>query len=114
MEGDRIDSGHIRPSVARDLDRVKRKNAAIAIDVIRVQRISAGSPATKSRRVSSNVLSIILASTGRWTELDGTLAESERDVPDNLSPYYRAASIIIGQGNDYPREDTGERSRPPY
>ncbi len=26
-------------------------------------------------------------------------------MPDNLSPYYRAASIIIGQGNDYPRAE---------
>jgi hypothetical protein len=49
MKEDRIDSGHIRSSVARDLDRVKRKGAATAITVIRVQRISAGSPATKSR-----------------------------------------------------------------
>jgi tetratricopeptide (TPR) repeat protein len=50
-------------------------------------------------------LAVIYATAARWPELDAVLAESEKGVPDNLASYYRAATIIVLQGNDYARAD---------
>jgi hypothetical protein len=43
---------------------------------------------------------IVYASRGKWAELDATLAEAEKAVPDNLAPYYQAGRIIFLQGAD--------------
>ena len=39
------------------------------------------------------VLASAYARTGRWAELDAVLAQAEKAVPDDLSPYYQAAAV---------------------
>ena len=58
-----------------------------------------------SRIGSYRGLAIVYASTARWPELDAVLGESEKAIPDNLAPYYRAATAIILEGKDYARAD---------
>jgi tetratricopeptide (TPR) repeat protein len=41
----------------------------------------------------------------RWADLDAILAESERVIPDNLSPYLRAAVSLTTAGKDLPRAE---------
>ena len=50
-------------------------------------------------------LALIYAIAARWPELDAVLADSEKGVPDNLAPHYRAATVIVAQGNDYARAE---------
>jgi tetratricopeptide (TPR) repeat protein len=57
------------------------------------------------RAGSYSALAVAYASRGRWAELDATLAESEKAVPENLAPYYQAGRIILLQGNDYARAE---------
>jgi tetratricopeptide (TPR) repeat protein len=45
------------------------------------------------------------ARTGRWADLDAVLAQSEKTVPDNLSPYYQAAQALIDTGKDLARAE---------
>ena len=47
----------------------------------------------------------ILAGLRKWDQLDAVLADSEKAVPDDLSPFYRAASTIVVQGTDYVRAE---------
>jgi tetratricopeptide (TPR) repeat protein len=39
----------------------------------------------------------ILAEQGKWTELDAQLADAKRQNPDNLAPWYAAASNLIAE-----------------
>ncbi|MBA3295868.1 MAG: tetratricopeptide repeat protein [Acidobacteria bacterium] len=41
----------------------------------------------------------------RWNDLDATLAEAEKKVPDDLSPFYSAASALHNDGQDLPRAE---------
>jgi tetratricopeptide (TPR) repeat protein len=41
----------------------------------------------------------------RWSSLDEILAESERNVPDDFSPYYEAARSLLTEGADLPRAE---------
>lgn len=50
-------------------------------------------------------LAIAHASRGKWTELDATLVEAEKAVPDNLAPFYQAGRVILVQGGEYPRAE---------
>jgi tetratricopeptide (TPR) repeat protein len=45
------------------------------------------------------------ARTERWADLDAVLAQSEKSVPDNLSPYYQAAEALIDRGKDLARAE---------
>jgi tetratricopeptide (TPR) repeat protein len=42
---------------------------------------------------------------GKWAELDATLAQAEKAVPDNLNPYYQAARIALVENKDLPRAE---------
>lgn len=46
-----------------------------------------------------DVLSRVYASTHRWAELDATLAQSEKMVPDDLAAFFQAASILSQDSN---------------
>jgi tetratricopeptide (TPR) repeat protein len=46
------------------------------------------------------VLAGLYSAQKRWKDLDAVLAESEKHVPDNLAPYYRAAHVLLGQSSD--------------
>jgi len=52
-----------------------------------------------------SILAAAYANTGKWAELDALLAEGERAIPDNLTPYLRAAVTLTGTGNDLPRAE---------
>ena len=42
-----------------------------------------------------SVLAAAQAAQGQWSELEATLAAAERSVPDDLTPYFRAAQQMI-------------------
>lgn len=51
------------------------------------------------------MLASAYARTGRWAELDAVLAQAEKAVPDDLSPYYYAAQSLIDTGQDLARAE---------
>jgi hypothetical protein len=50
-----------------------------------------------------NVLAVVNAARGNWSELEAMLGSAEREVPDDLTPYYRAAETIVAAHRDLPR-----------
>jgi tetratricopeptide (TPR) repeat protein len=46
-----------------------------------------------------------LAYQGKWPELDAILARAEKEVPDDLQPYFRAADACLSTGADLPRAE---------
>ena len=46
-----------------------------------------------------------LAAQEQWAELDAVLAEAERNVPDDLSPYYQAGRALLYTAKDLPRAE---------
>ena len=52
-----------------------------------------------------SVLASVYISGDRWAEVDAILAESEKVIPDNLSPYLRAAVTLTTTGKDLPRAE---------
>jgi hypothetical protein len=42
---------------------------------------------------------------GNWTELDSTLTTAAPEVPDDLTPYYRAAERLLASGRDLSRAE---------
>jgi len=45
------------------------------------------------------------ARTGRWAELDAVLAQAEKAVPDDLSPYFQAAQSLVDTGKELSRAE---------
>jgi tetratricopeptide (TPR) repeat protein len=41
----------------------------------------------------------------KWSELEATLAASEKNVPDNLVCYYRAANTLLNIGKELTRAE---------
>jgi len=50
-----------------------------------------------------SILAEVYAARGSWSELDALLETGAKAVPDDLTPYYRAAARIIANGHDLPR-----------
>jgi lipopolysaccharide biosynthesis regulator YciM len=50
-----------------------------------------------------NVLASVYAHRGELGELDALLAVAEKEVPDDLTPYYRAAEVLESTGQDLNR-----------
>ncbi|HEY0263390.1 MAG TPA: hypothetical protein VGC07_02600 [Granulicella sp.] len=48
-----------------------------------------------SRIAPYRTLAALYATTGRWSDLDALLKQSQAAVPDNLSPTYQAARVIL-------------------
>ncbi|HEV8383258.1 MAG TPA: tetratricopeptide repeat protein [Candidatus Acidoferrales bacterium] len=48
---------------------------------------------------------IVFARQKRWKELDATLAQAEKNVPDNFTPFYNAGNILLADGSDLPRAE---------
>lgn len=48
-----------------------------------------------------SILAAAYAAEGKWPELDTTLATADRAVPDDLTPYFRAAEAEIATGKNY-------------
>ena len=49
------------------------------------------------------ILARIYAANSRWGDLDALLAISERAVPDDLAPYYRAGEALVAAHRDFER-----------
>ncbi len=41
----------------------------------------------------------------RWPDLDDILVQAEKNVPDNLNPYFQAGRVIFQQGKDFERAE---------
>ena len=54
----------------------------------------------RSRVDAYSVLAAVEAARGDWAELDAVLAAAEKDVPDDLTPCYRAAEAILASKRD--------------
>jgi len=52
-----------------------------------------------------SVLAAVYATAERWAELDALLAEAEKKIPDNLSPYLRASTALLAANKDLPRAE---------
>lgn len=52
-----------------------------------------------------DILARVLVLGQRWAELEAHLAEAEAKVPEDLSPYYQAAQLLVEQGRDFPRAE---------
>lgn len=52
-----------------------------------------------------SMLAFALAAGGRWAELDAAVLEAEKNVPDDLSPYYQAGRALLLTAKDLPRAE---------
>ncbi|HLE36091.1 MAG TPA: tetratricopeptide repeat protein [Candidatus Acidoferrales bacterium] len=52
-----------------------------------------------------SLLAALFALQERWSDLDAILVQSEKNVPDNLYPYYQAGRVLLGSGKDLPRAE---------
>jgi tetratricopeptide (TPR) repeat protein len=50
-------------------------------------------------------LARVFALQQRWGDLQQILAPAERNVPDDLRPFYEAAQALLEIGKDYPRAE---------
>ena len=57
------------------------------------------------RTAPYSILAAVYAIGERWSELDAVLAEAEKKIPDNLSPYLRASSTLVYGNKDLPRAE---------
>lgn len=51
------------------------------------------------------ILAAVYATGERWAELDAVLADAEKKIPDNLSPYLRASGALLATGKDLARAE---------
>jgi tetratricopeptide (TPR) repeat protein len=51
------------------------------------------------------LIAAICARQQKWPELDAAIAQAEKDVPDNLVPYFRAARALSVTQTDLPRAE---------
>jgi tetratricopeptide (TPR) repeat protein len=59
-----------------------------------------------SRAKGYSILAKVLALEQRWGELQAVLSTSERNVPDDLDPYYEAANALLESGVELERGKT--------
>ena len=57
------------------------------------------------RTAPYSILAAVYATAERWPELDAVLAEAEKKIPDNLSPYLRASGALLASGKDLARAE---------
>lgn len=55
------------------------------------------------------ILARVFALQSRWSDLDRTLAAAEKNVPDDLRPYYEAAKALLETGRDFHRAEAFAR-----
>jgi Flp pilus assembly protein TadD len=56
-----------------------------------------------ARAKGYSILAMVLAFEQRWSELEAVLSSSEKNVPDDLAPYFEAANALLGSGVDLKR-----------
>jgi tetratricopeptide (TPR) repeat protein len=52
-----------------------------------------------------SILAAVYAAQERWADLEAVLADAEKKIPDNLSPYLRVAGTLQNTGKDLPRAE---------
>jgi tetratricopeptide (TPR) repeat protein len=52
------------------------------------------------------ILARVFALQERWSDLDPILVASERNVPDDLRPFYEAANALVEIGKNFPKAET--------
>lgn len=52
-----------------------------------------------------SVLAAVYATGERWADLETLLADAEKKIPDNLTPYLRASIALLAAGKDLPRAE---------
>lgn len=57
------------------------------------------------RVTAHSILAVVYAAQERWADLDAVLADAEKKIPDNLSPYLRVAGTLQLLGKDLPRAE---------
>jgi len=57
------------------------------------------------RVVAYGVLASVYSAQERWADLDAVLADAEKRIPDNLSPYLRSAGTLTTTGKDLARAE---------
>lgn len=60
---------------------------------------------SSSRIDAYDLLAAAMAHQQKWRELEDVLAQAEKNVPDNLSPYYRAAAVCIQMNTELQRAE---------
>jgi tetratricopeptide (TPR) repeat protein len=62
--------------------------------------------AIEPKRISGyNGLAWALVAQKRWADLDATIADAERAVPDDSMPYFIAGLALLREGEDFPRAE---------
>src|SRR5262245_7855536 len=56
-----------------------------------------------------NLLAAGYALQERWSEMEGMLAQAEKNVPDNLSPNYMVGNALLGGGKELARAEAAFR-----
>jgi Tfp pilus assembly protein PilF len=59
----------------------------------------------RSRVDAYNVLAASSAQRANWSAMEAVLGAAEKEVPDDLTPYYRAAEAIAASHHDLPRAE---------
>ncbi len=59
----------------------------------------------KGRAETYDVLARIYAQEEKWQDLDRLMQTAERAVPDDLTPYYQAARVLLDTGKDNARAE---------
>jgi tetratricopeptide (TPR) repeat protein len=57
------------------------------------------------RAAGYSLLAVAFVLQERWSDLDAILAQSEKAIPDNLSPYFNAGRNLIFVSKDLPRAE---------
>jgi tetratricopeptide (TPR) repeat protein len=57
------------------------------------------------RVAAYNLLAGVLVRESKWSELDRVLTESEKAIPDNLAPYFRAGVNCLAMNQELPRAE---------
>ena len=57
------------------------------------------------RTAPYSVLAAVYATAERWADLYAVLAEAEKKIPDNLTPYIRASTALFTAGKDLARAE---------
>jgi tetratricopeptide (TPR) repeat protein len=57
------------------------------------------------RTAPYSVLAAVYATGERWPELDALLADAEKKIPDNVTPYLRASTVLVATGKDLARAE---------
>ena len=57
------------------------------------------------RAAAYSLLAQSFARQERWQDLDGILDQAEKNVPDNLNPYFQAGRFVYQQGKDFARAE---------